>query len=106
MYYKVLKDGKVIDVLTSDEIVFLCYQEKHDRMIFCDESEAQAIFSSDRKHIWHEESLYNIPVSGYDTVKLCEIDKYEYDQRKILGLQTPEEIIDAFVMSLLEDKVI
>lgn len=106
MYYKVLKNDKVIDILTSDEIVFLCYQEKHDRMIFCDESKAQAIFSSDRKHIWHEESLYNIPVSGYDTVKLEEIDVYEYEQLKILNMKTPEEIIDAFVMSLLESEVI
>lgn len=104
MYYKVIKDDKVIDVL--DRIVYLNYQEKHNRMQFCDESVAQAIFSSDRKYIWHEESLYNIPVPGYDTVRLEPIDEYEYNQLKILGLKTPEEIIDAFVLSLIQDEVI
>lgn len=104
MYFKVIKDGKVIDVL--DRLVFLKYQEKHNRMIFCDEEEAQAIFSSDREHIWHTEGLYNIPVSGYDDVQLEKIDKYEYEQLKILNCKTPREIIDQFVLSLIEDEVI
>lgn len=107
MYYKVLKDGKAIDVLKDSEIVYLRYQERYDRMIFCDESEAQAIFSSDRKYIWHVDGLYNIPVHDrYDNVQLEEIDVYEYEQLKILNMKTPEEIIDAFVMSLLESEVI
>lgn len=106
MYYKVLKDGKVIDILKGNEIVYLRYQEKHDRMIFCDESEAQAIFSSDRKHIWHEESLYNIPKDGFDTVRLEKIDVYEYEQLKILNMRTPEQIVDAMVLNLLETGVI
>ena len=104
MYFKVIKDGKVIDVL--DRLVFLKYQEKHNRMIFCDEEEAQAIFSSDREHIWHTEGLYNIPVSGYDDVQLEEINKYEYEQLRVLGLKTPEEIIDAFMIYLLKENII
>lgn len=104
MFYKVIKDNKVIDVL--DRLVYLKYQSKHDRMIFCDESEAQAIFSSDRSFIWHEESLYDVPVSGYDTVRLEEIDEYEYKQLKVLNGKSPEEIIDLFVMSLIENEVI
>ena len=104
MYFKVIKDGKVIDVL--DRLVFLKYQEKHNRMIFCEEEEAQAIFSSDIEHVWHTEGLYNIPVSGYDDVQLEKIDKYEYEQLKILNCKTPQEIIDQFVLSLIEDEVI
>ena len=104
MFYKVIKDNKVIDVL--DRLVFLKYQEKHNRMQFCDEEEAQAIYSSDGEHIWHEESLYNIPVSGYDTVRVEEIDEYEYKQLKMLGLKTPEEIIDAFMLSLLDEGIV
>lgn len=107
MYYKVLKDGKVIDVLKDSEVVYLKYQERYDRMIFCDESEAQAIFSSDRKHIWHVEGLYNVPVHDrYDNVELVEINGIEYDQLKIFKLRTPEDIIDAFVLSLLNDNII
>lgn len=104
MFYKVVKDGKVIDVL--DRLVFLKYQKKHNRMVFCVEDEAQAIFSSNGKYIWHEESLYNIPVEGYDTVKIEEIDKYEYEQRKVLNGSSPEEIIDRYTALLLSDGVI
>lgn len=104
MFYKVIKNDKVIDVL--DRLVYLKYQEKYDRMIFCDEDEAQAIFSSDGKYIWHEESLYNIPVDGYDTVELVKIDRYEYEQLKILNMKTPEQIIDAYTTMLLNSQVI
>lgn len=104
MFYKVVKDGKIIDVL--DRLIFLKYQKKHNRMIFCDEEDAQAIYSSDGKHIWHEESLYNIPIDGYDTVQLKEIDEYEYEQLKVLNMKTPEEIIDAYTAMLLSDGVI
>lgn len=104
MYYKVIKNGRVIDVL--DQLIYLKWQPKHKIMVLCDENEAQAFLSSDNNTIWHESSLYNIPVSGFDTVELIEIDKYEYKQLKMLNLSTPEEIIDNFVMSLLEDNVI
>ena len=104
MFYKVIKDNKVIDVL--DRLVFLKYQPKHNRMIFCDEDDAQAIYSSDGEYIWHEESLYNIPVSGYDTVHLEEIDEYEYKQLKVLNMKSPESIIDEYNLLLLEMGVI
>lgn len=104
MFYKVIKNNRVIDVL--DQIVFLKYQPKHNLMVLCNESEAQAILSSDKNTIWHETTLYNIPINGYDTVRLEEIDEYEYKQLRALNLKTPEEIIDAFVESLIEDDVI
>lgn len=104
MFYKVIKDGKVIDVL--DDLVYLKYQKKHGRMIFCDEEEAQAIFSSDREHIWHTEGLYNIPISGYDTVHLEEIDEYEYRQLKVLNCKSVDEVIDWYTAMLIEDGVI
>ena len=105
MYYKVIKDNKVIDVL--DKLIYLKYQPKHKIMVLSDINEAQAILSSDKNTIWHEVTLYNIPVeNNYDTVELVEIDEYEYKQLKILNLKTPEEIIDAFVLSLLESNII
>ncbi len=104
MYYKVLKDNKVIDVL--DRLIFVKYQQKHGIMLVCDKSEAQAIMSSDGVYAWHVAGLYRIPVDGYDTVKLVAIDEYEYKQLKILGLKTPEEIIDAYTLLLLEDDVL
>lgn len=106
MYYKVLKNNKVIDVL--DNLTYLKWQDKHKTMILCGEDDAQAILSSDKNTIWHEETLYNIPVYAqcYDTVKLVEIDEYEYKQLKVLNMQTPESIIDEYNLLLLEMGVI
>lgn len=100
MYYKVIKNNKVIDVL--DKLVYLKYQKRHNRMILCNESDAQAFFSSDRKNIWHTETLYDLPVEGYDEVELISIDEYEYKQLKVLNGKTPSEIIDAYTLSLIE----
>lgn len=106
MYYKVIKDGKVIDVL--DKLIYLKYQPKHKIMVLTDEDDAQAILSSDKNTIWHEKTLYRIPVNeqDYDTVSVEPIDKYEYEQLKILNMKSPEQIIDSFVLSLIEDNII
>lgn len=104
MYYKVLKDNKVIDVL--DHLSFVKYQEKHNIMVSCTKEEAQAILSSNGEYIWHIYGLYNIPVDGYDTVTLEEIDVYEYKQLKMLNNSTPEEIIDFYTKSLIDGGVL
>ena len=87
-------------------IFYLNWQEKNKVMLLSDLNEAQAILSSDGTTIWHVEGLYDLPVKDYDTVKLIKIDKYEYSQLKILNLKTPTEIIDAFVLDLLNREVI
>ena len=104
MYYKVLKDGKVIDVL--DKITYVKYNEKHKRFLFSEKKYAQAILSSDRKQAWHENTLLKIPVPGYDTVELVEIDEFERNQLKILNMKTPEEIIDEFLLSLIQGGIL
>ena len=104
MYYKVLKDNKVIDVL--DHLLFVKYQKKHNIMVACEKAEAQAIVSSDGEYVWHVTGLYRIPVDGYDTVDVVAIDEYEYKQLKILNMKTPQEIIDEFVLSLIEEDIL
>ena len=104
MYYKVIKNNKIIDVL--DNLIYLKWQPKHKTMILSDENEAQAILSSDKNTIWHEKTLYKVPVSGYDEVEIVEIDEYEYKQLKTLNLKTPEEIIDSFLLTLIENNII
>lgn len=104
MYYKVMKDNKVIDVL--DNLVYLKWQDKHKIMVLTDEKDAQAILSSDNKYIWHVDGMYDVPVEKYDTVELIEIDKYEYTQLKILNMKSPTEIIDQYTEMLLEMGVI
>lgn len=100
MYYKVLKDNKVIDVL--DCLVYLKWQEKHGIMVVTEEKDAQAILSSDQRNIWHVEGMYDVPVEGYDTVTLELIDVYEYRQLKVLNMKHPNEIIDEYNLMLLE----
>lgn len=104
MYYKVIKDGKVIDVL--DKLIYLKYQPKHKTMILTDENDAQAILSSDKNTIWHERSLYKVPVAGYDEVDIEVVDEYEYKQLKALNMKSPEAIIDEYNLLLLEMGVI
>lgn len=104
MYYKVLKDGKVIDVL--DHLVFVKYQKKHNIMVLCDKSEAQAIVSSDGSYIWHVDWMLKVPVEGYDTVGLVEVNKYEYEQLRVLNMKTPEEIIDEYTLLLINGGVL
>lgn len=105
-YYKVIKDGKVIDVL--DRIQYVKYSKKHKRMLNSIMADAEAILSSDGKYAWHINTLLEIPVKDerYCTVEIEQIDKFEYDQLRTLNLKTPEEIIDAFVFSLLEKNII
>lgn len=104
MYYKVLKDNKVIDVL--DQLTYLKWQEKNKIMLLSDINEAQAILSSDGNTVWHVEGFYDLPVDGYDTVRLVEIDVYEYKQLKALNMKTPEEIADEVILLLLNEGVI
>ena len=104
MYYKVLKDNKVIDVL--DSLIYLKWDSKHKTMILSGEDEAQAILSSDKDTIWHEVGLYEIPVGGYDSVKVFEIDEYEYKQLKALNGKSVSEIIDAYTLLLIQEGII
>ena len=61
---------------------------------------------ADKNTIWHERTLYKVPVDGYDCVDLVEIDKYEYEKLRTLNLSTPEEIVDSVVLYLLENGLI
>ena len=89
-----------------DQLIYIKWQSRHNIPVLCDINEAQAILSSDKNTIWHEDTLYKLPVDGYDTVRIEEIDQYEYSQLKMLGMKTPEEIIDAFMLSLVEEGII
>lgn len=104
MYYKVLKNNKVIDVL--DHLTYLKWQPKNKIMLLSDLDGAQAILGSDGNTVWHVEGFYDLPVDGYDTVDLVEIDEYEYKQMKMLNGKTPQDIIDEFLLSLINEGVI
>jgi hypothetical protein len=104
MYYKVLKNNKVIDVL--DSLIYLKWQPKHKIMVLSDENEAQAILSSDNNTIWHEKTLYNVPVEGYETVSIEPIDEFEYKQLKVFGCKTLNEVLDEYTLLLIQEGII
>ena len=104
MYYKVIKNNKVIDVL--DQLIYLKWQHKHQIMILAEAEDAQAILSSDKNTIWHVDGWYLVPVDGYDTIELEEIDIYEYERLKRQCLMTYEEILDEYTLSLLEGGIL
>lgn len=99
MYYKIVKDGRVLDVL--DRIVYVKYQKKHDILLLCDVKDAEAVLSSDGTCGWHIEGLYNFSPSP-ETVEIVEISKNEYAARKQLAGRTYNEIIDDYTLELLE----
>ena len=72
MFYKVLKDGNVIDTLEVP--ILLKWQPKHNVMVLSNEREAQAVLSSDQNTIWHLRGLPKIPALNYETVELVAVD--------------------------------
>jgi len=76
MYYKVVKDKQVLDVL--DHLVYARHIEKTDVMVACVRSAAQAILSSDGERFWHVRGLYYLP--GYEVCELVEISQSEYER--------------------------
>lgn len=77
MYYKILKNEEVVDVLNN--IIYVKYQQKHDILLMCDKTEAQAILSSDGSCAWHINGLYNYPLDSF-TYDMEETTKEEYDK--------------------------
>ena len=99
MYYKVLKDGKPIDVLNS--LTYVKYQPKHDIFLLAPQNEAQGILSSDGKTAYHDNTM--IACNNMVNVdEIIEIRKYEYDQLKHLQLKTYEEIVDSVVSMMIQ----
>ena len=100
MYYKVIKNKRVIDIL--DNLYYCKYQFKHDILLGCDEMEAQGIYSSDGSTAYHLSTLNAFPVDKFDTVSLEEITEMEYKRLAMYHLQTPEEIAQNVILELME----
>ncbi len=75
-YYKILKDGMVIDV----NYVFLRWQEKHRILIGCEAADAQYIQSSDGMEVYRVRWLnpVNSDAPVFPVVEAEEISEEEY----------------------------
>ena len=106
MFYKIMKNNKVIDVL--DHLTYLKWQEKNKIMLLSGEGEAQAILGSDGNTIWHVEGFYDLPVDAgeYEIVNLVQIDNREYRQLKMLNCRSLDEVLDEYTLLLIEEGII
>lgn len=104
MFYKVIKNRNVIDVLSS--IQFVKFQLKHKTLLLCNEDEAEGILSSTGDTAYHLSSLNPFPTDDFATVSLEKITEHEYNQLKQNHCMTAEEIIDQYTASLFEQGVL
>ena len=103
MFYKVIKDGKVLDVI--DRIVYVRYNKRHNDVHICDPENSNAFLSSDKSRCWRVQSMRPCEMD-FETVVVQQITEQEYMQLKALTLRTPEEIIDAYTLALVMGGVI
>lgn len=78
-YYKVIKDGEVIDV----NHVFLKWQRKHNILLACDAVEGQFIQASDGTNIWRVDWLNRLPddfPGSFESIEAVEITAEEYEE--------------------------
>jgi hypothetical protein len=106
MYYKVIKNNKVIDVL--DHLKYFKWQPKHKIMLLTDMSDAQVVLSSDESTFWHTETLYKLPDDApeFDTVEIFEISQSEYKQLRMFGCRTLDEVLDEYTLLLIQEGII
>lgn len=76
MFYKVIKNNKVIDV--TDSLTYVRISPKSGKILICTKAEASGIASSDRKTVWHLKGFYPFPCGDYETVEIEIISKEEY----------------------------
>lgn len=100
MFYKVLSENRVVDVL--NHLSYARYMA-NNKLVICPSSQAQVIVSSDETRCWHIRGLYAVPGQSTEALELVEIDEYEYRQLKTLNGKTPEEIIDEYTLFLIEE---
>lgn len=104
MFYKVIRNKNIIDVLSS--IQYVKFQRKHKILLLCNEDEAEGILSSTGDTAYHLSSLQPFPVDDFITVSLELITEHEYNQLKQNHCMSAEEIIDQYTASLFEQGVL
>ena len=101
MYYKVIRNDRVIDAL--DRLTYVRYDKRHDAIYLCEPTNADGFLSSDRSTCW---AVRQMLPSKFDLVDLVQIDKDEYLQLRALNMKTPQEIIDAYTLALIEGGIL
>lgn len=98
MYYKVIGDGTVLDVLKNPR--YVTYQERNKLIVLCNRNGARGVLSTDGSTVWHVVGWKEIPHSDITSVHLVEIDEDEYEILKsaIDSKETPPQDDDQIVI--------
>ena len=79
MFWKVIKNGKVVDLLT--QLQYVLYQQKHDVVLLCNIEIAEAVLSSDGTRAFHIDGLYHFQPDN-TTYCIEEISETIYNKLK------------------------
>lgn len=105
MAYKLVKDGKTVDILTN--LQWVKWNERHSKPYLTEQKDAEGILSSDRKNVYAVYGMKENPKHVFEHVdELVEITDAEYNAIKALNGKSAQEIIDAYTLSLIESGVI
>lgn len=77
MYYKVIGEGTILDVLKQPQ--YVTFQERNKLIILCERNGARGVLSSDGSTVWHVAGWKEIPLPDVISVQLVEIDEDEYE---------------------------
>lgn len=77
MYYKVIGEGTVLDVLKQPQ--YVTFQERNKLIILCERNGARGVLSTDGSTVWHVAGWKEIPLPNVISVQLIEIDEEEYE---------------------------
>lgn len=77
MYYKVIGDGTVLDVLKNPQ--YVTYQERNKLIVLCSRNGARGVLSTDGSTVWHIVGWKEIPLPDIISAHLVEIDEEEYE---------------------------
>lgn len=103
MYYKVVKNNKVLDLLTRIETVR--FSKRNGFIIRCLPDRSEGFMSSDYQRVYKTPQMLDNGMN-WTVVDLVEIDEHEYNQLKMLNGKSPQEIIDAYTLTLMEEGII
>lgn len=88
MFYKVIGNGTVLDVLKSPK--YITFQERNNLIVLCNRSGARGVISTDGSTVWHVLGWERIPIPNIASVQLVEIGEEEYEMLKNnMGADTP-----------------
>lgn len=100
-YYRILRNGSVIDTYSGVNLTYVKYQKKHNTLLLCNQADAEGIVADSGK-CYHINTLLPFPVDDYLTVMIEEISEIEYERLKDQNMKTADEIRADLLSELIE----